>query len=568
MVGLTTVTTLLGLLLAASTAYAQINFPGAVNRDSPSVASRGGSLPPSGGAVLPKPADCACDPGEVCDTFRSSFCGEDIDNYPVDEINRIFEATEALRASAETFDRFFRAGAPINQDTDSDGAHPRKIEDKNLELACASRTELIPRFARAKNIKGKWKYLLQASDGNVQNYQITVCSTPGGVCVNDLDSPAGEGRTICRQIFKTEKLLALDESGDVVVDTFLLPSACVCHFRESPLAEISTRLAANSEVLAKTNSAASAEAREASDKQADDPRCEETENSLDSIISSARSRSAFSSFRFPGATSDDDRDKRRTGAGGDSGPVVGPRSGVIDPDRVYFGPRKTAAVSRTLRGQGLQALFEGRRRRRRQVEFHKSKPLEPSTEVHSISVRSNELPAENPEAMERQCDDEICRTNDPDYPLTMIQQGLTRHGTLDDKKAFSSLFGPSCGNSTVNIKLRQSFDLKESPLCKAYQKYIFPQKALTVRGEYRYIINTGDYKQGVTVETCTRRAKGRGCKYAGRDGRYPSATVCKQMYALQNMLAINEEGNVYVETFRIPSACVCELIDKDPFQKR
>ena len=46
-------------------------------------------------------------------------------------------------------------------------------------------------------------------------------------------------------------------------------------------------------------------------------------------------------------------------------------------------------------------------------------------------------------------------------------------------------FGPSCGNSTVNIKLRQSFDLKESPLCKAYQKYIFPQKALTVRGEYR-----------------------------------------------------------------------------------
>ena len=42
---------------------------------------------------------------------------------------------------------------------------------------------------------------------------------------------------------------------------------------------------------------------------------------------------------------------------------------------------------------------------------------------------------------ERQCDDEICLTNHPDYPLTMIQQGLTRHGTLDDKKAFSSLVG-------------------------------------------------------------------------------------------------------------------------------
>ena len=58
----------------------------------------------------------------------------------------------------------------------------------------------------------------------------------------------------------------------------------------------------------------------------------------------------------------------------------------------------------------------------------------------SLAQRSNELPTENPEA-ERQCDDEICLTNHPDYPLTMIQQGLTRHGTLDDKKAFSSLVG-------------------------------------------------------------------------------------------------------------------------------
>ena len=57
--------------------------------------------------------------------------------------------------------------------------------------------------------------------------------------------------------------------------------------------------------------------------------------------------------RFPGATSDDgddDRDKRRTGAGGNTGSVVEPRSSGIDPDRVYFGPRKTAAVSRNENG--------------------------------------------------------------------------------------------------------------------------------------------------------------------------------------------------------------------------
>ena len=83
-------------------------------------------------------------------------------------------------------------------------------------------------------------------------------------------------------------------SGDVVVDTFLLPSACVCHFRESPLAEITSRLG-GAEVRSKADAGPLAESRE--DKGATDPRGEEEQNSLDSIISSARSRSALSSFR-------------------------------------------------------------------------------------------------------------------------------------------------------------------------------------------------------------------------------------------------------------------------------
>ena len=69
----------------------------------------------------------------------------------------------------------------------------------------------------------------------------------------------------------------LEFAGDVVVDTFALPSACVCHFRESPLAapqiDLSTRLggAANADTGAKDK----AEGRGADDgeEEADDPRC-------------------------------------------------------------------------------------------------------------------------------------------------------------------------------------------------------------------------------------------------------------------------------------------------------
>ena len=65
----------------------------------------------------------------------------------------------------------------------------------------------------------------------------------------------------------------------------------------------------------------------------------------------------------------------------------------------------------------------------------------------SLFQRSNELPSSSssetgsPAEPEKLCDldDEICLSDHPDYPLTQIRQGLTRHGTLDDKKAFSSL---------------------------------------------------------------------------------------------------------------------------------
>ena len=56
------------------------------------------------------------------------------------------------------------------------------------------------------------------------------CAEAGKPCVNDKDSPKPKS-TICRQIFKTARLLAFDEEGEVEVDSFRLPSACVCHYQ-------------------------------------------------------------------------------------------------------------------------------------------------------------------------------------------------------------------------------------------------------------------------------------------------------------------------------------------------
>ena len=61
-----------------------------------------------------------------------------------------------------------------------------------------------------------------------------MCENAGSTCVNDADSPRGPGTTTCRQAYRTQKLLAVDQRGEVVVDSFPLPSACLCHFRTDP----------------------------------------------------------------------------------------------------------------------------------------------------------------------------------------------------------------------------------------------------------------------------------------------------------------------------------------------
>jgi hypothetical protein len=169
-------------------------------------------------------------------------------------------------------------------------------------------------------------------------------------------------------------------AGDVVVDTFPLPSACVCHFRESPLSSdlIAGRIAPTAEVIGSSES----------DKDKVDTRCEETENKLNSILV-AKTRSAFSSFTFPGPSDNSRTRKRKVDSNGDegiSGRIGGGDDDGDDNDRIYFGSRSSAL--RIFRGgQGVNKdLWEGkRRRRRRQIGFEKSTPLGAGTEAESDS---------------------------------------------------------------------------------------------------------------------------------------------------------------------------------------
>lgn len=122
--------------------------------------------------------------------------------------------------SPEAMNRFFK---PLDS-LKSDKANLIELND----LACESRRDFVPRYSRAKNVNNQWVYLAQIGNKEIQEIEVTICTNPEQTCINDLDSPRGPKTTLCKQIYSTQKLLALDELGNVNVDTFELPSACVC----------------------------------------------------------------------------------------------------------------------------------------------------------------------------------------------------------------------------------------------------------------------------------------------------------------------------------------------------
>ena len=73
--------------------------------------------------------------------------------------------------------------------------------------------------------------MVQQSDNDIQQIETIVCQKgEKTTCRTEDFDDAPKDSTTCKQIFSTRKLLAVDENGVVSVDSFQLPSACLCRY--------------------------------------------------------------------------------------------------------------------------------------------------------------------------------------------------------------------------------------------------------------------------------------------------------------------------------------------------
>ena len=97
-----------------------------------------------------------------------------------------------------------------------------------------------------------------------------------------------------------------------------------------------------------------------------------------------------------------------------------------------------------------------------------------------------------------------------DYPTSIIRSIMRKNSTYKSPRQFQKYFGQTCKvEEPTRVGFRSGFSFDESPMCRGETRYIFPKVAQNVNGTNRFIVNTEEYKQGVTVVECHPETTGK-----------------------------------------------------------
>merc|ERR1712232_111492 len=183
-----------------------------------------------------------------CSNGRDNYCEEtgSDSSYPTEAVLEALSGNNEI--NPELFSQLFDQNCKDLK---------TRLFDIDEEQLCSGIPKIIfPR--QAKNLKDEWRYIV-----NIENYtqsvEIEECfnpdftiadsessnSTNSSVLFDNEEivaefgscqysgSPGNDPElTVCRQLFTSHKLLALSNEGQLVVDSFQLPSACACFYRE------------------------------------------------------------------------------------------------------------------------------------------------------------------------------------------------------------------------------------------------------------------------------------------------------------------------------------------------
>ncbi|XP_071455593.1 uncharacterized protein [Hetaerina americana] len=143
----------------------------------------------------------------------STFC-ESTDNYPSEYLKTV------LKNEGEGLKEFFGNDLLLNDTTIA-----QRIDSIDENPLCQSVEQVVyPKMAQNK--EDKWLYVVN-QDQYIQGVRVEKCLKPESECLLTASFPLGY-KTTCRQKYIYRRMLALNDDGKALSDTFRLPSCCSC----------------------------------------------------------------------------------------------------------------------------------------------------------------------------------------------------------------------------------------------------------------------------------------------------------------------------------------------------
>ncbi|XP_046664699.1 neurotrophin 1 [Homalodisca vitripennis] len=149
-----------------------------------------------------------------------------------------------------------------------------------------------------------------------------------------------------------------------------------------------------------------------------------------------------------------------------------------------------------------------------------------------------------------------------DYPMEAILKSIQ---STPNKDAFEALrtdantdFGEF--NSTVEQQMERrvgdaSREDQENNghMCSSKVEIARPKRARATSGQWKYVVNTGDYTQTLRLEMCLKPQQP--CSYLADNFK----SECTQVYNYHRLLTWDQKSGLSMDIFKVPTCCSCHV---------
>ncbi|PNF39081.1 hypothetical protein B7P43_G04352 [Cryptotermes secundus] len=99
----------------------------------------------------------------------------------------------------------------------------------------------------------------------------------------------------------------------------------------------------------------------------------------------------------------------------------------------------------------------------------------------------------------------------------------------------------------------RDFGSEDGYLCPSSVKYARPKRARATSGQWKFIVNTGDYTQTLRLEMCQRPHEA--CTFISDNFR----SECSQVYNYHRLLTWDDVKGLHMDIFKVPTCCSCHV---------